>query len=220
MTRPIIPAFLFFIATSLAVAQPISPEYLPPTVGVMLSFEHHPSRHYLQQIQRDVEQIFHPSRLDLRWQVMKKGVQPDSFSRVVVVQVRGRCGFGRVGELLPGREPHVRLGWTAVNDGEVIPHVTIDCDQIAAAIGAARSQGFPRATLPVLYHRLITRVIAHELMHALLASADHNSSDCLKSPLRLADLWTPARLSIHNLQALRDVGRTNQWPVASDQRPF
>ncbi len=227
MTRPIITAFLLCSVPSVAATPPVSPEYLPPTVGVMLSFEHQPPRHYLQQIQQDVAQIFRPSRLDLHWQVMQGGVQPDSFSRAVVVEVRGRCGFGRVAEVTPSHEPHVRLGWTAVNDGEVIPHVTVDCDQIAAAIAGARSQGFPRPTLPVLYHRLIARVLAHELMHALLRSTDHNSSDCLKSPLRVVDLWAPARLSAHNLEALRDVGRAKQWPVASgpwpataDQRPF
>lgn len=217
MTRPIIPAFLVFSVTSVAAAQSVSPEYLPPTVGVMLSFEHQPPRHYLQQIQRDVAQIFRPSRLDLHWQVMQEGVQPDSYSRAVVVEVRGRCGFGRVGELTPSHEPHVRLGWTAVSDGEVIPHVTMDCDQIAATIAGARTQGFQRGTLPELYHRLTTRVLAHELLHALLRSADHNSSDCLKSRLRLVDLWAPARLNAHNLQALRDVGRTRAPALAQTQ---
>ena len=219
MTRPIIPAFLLFTVTMPAAPQAVSPEYLPPTVGVMLSFQHPPPAYYLQRIRRDVAEIFRPAKLDLHWQLMEHGVQPASFSRAVVVEVRGRCGFGRVGEATPSQGPRVRLGWTAVNDGEVIPHVTMDCDQIAATIAGARSQGFQRQILPDLYHRLSTRVLAHELLHALLRSADHNSSDCLKSPLRLVDLRMPARLSAHNLQALRDIGRENQWPVASGQLP-
>ena len=188
-------------------AQSVSGDYRPPTVGIMLSFEHKPSGYYLQRLQRDVEAIFEPSHLSLRWEVFSPNRRPGSYSRAIVVNVRGGCGSGRVYDAEPNREPHVVLGWTIVNDGEVIPHAAIDCDRIAAVVAAARTNLIDRHLLPGLYHRLTARVLAHELMHALLRSSDHNTSDCLKTPLRLADLLAPARLSSHNLQALREVGR-------------
>lgn len=207
MTPRIISAWILLIGPSLPAAPAISPDYLPPTVGVLLSFQHPPPGYYVQQFQRDVARIFRPSRLDLRWQILDNNTQPGVYSRVVVVELRGRCGYNRLPTVAPNREPNVRLGWTTWNDGEVIPHVTIDCDRIAAVISQARTQISNRLILPDLYQRLTARVMVHELMHVLLRSADHDSSDCLKTPLRLADFQTPPRLSVHNLQALRDVGR-------------
>jgi hypothetical protein len=89
----------------------------------------------------------------------------------------------------------------------VIPYATVDCDRIAGVIAAARTQLLNRRTLPDLYGRLTARVVAHELLHILLRSAEHNSTDCLKTPLRLNDLLAPTRLSVDNLQGLREVGR-------------
>ena len=209
MTPRTIAALLLLSLSSLAAAQMISPDYLAPTVGVMLSFQHRPSASYVKRIQGDVEDIFRPSQLDLRWEILDDGAQPGSYSRAVVIEFRGRCGFGRVAEVVPHAEPYPKLGWTVLNDGEVLPHATIDCDQIAAVTAAARSVVPARQTLPTLYHRLTVRVLAHELMHTLLRSADHNNSDCLKTPLRPEDLRAPARLSDHNLQALREVGRAS-----------
>jgi hypothetical protein len=173
----------------------------------MLSFEHGPPRSYVQQLQRDVAEIFRSAHLNLHWEILAPHHQPGSYTRAVVVDVHGRCGFPRIGEVSPHHGANVRLGWTLVNDGEVFPHAVVDCDRIAAVIAGARTQAPHRQVLPDLYARLTARVVAHELLHALLRSADHTPSGDLKTPLRLGDLLGPVRLSHNTLQALRQLGR-------------
>ena len=207
MTPRTIAALFVFSFSALAAAPQAAPDFRPATVGVMLSFERKPSPDWARRLRREVEEIFGPSKLDLRWEVLNDHTQPGSYSRAVVVEVRGRCGFTRVAEVEPAWNGTVQLGWTLVNDGEVIPHAAIDCDRIAAVVAGARKLALNRQLLPGMYQTLSARVLAHELMHALLRTADHQQSGCLRTPLRLADLQAPVRLSSTEVAALREVGR-------------
>jgi hypothetical protein len=215
MTRRVVAAALLASFAALPAAEPASPEYLPRTVGVMLTFEHRPAGDFLRNL-RGLEETFRASGLDLRWEVAKEGWRPGVYFRVVVVTVRGHCGFDRVRELAPARDSTVPLGWTVVSDGEVIPHLTIDCDRIAAVTAGLRDV-YGRQFLPELYRRLASRVVAHELMHVLLRTTEHTRSECLRTPLQIGDLRRPLRLTAGEIQALRELGRPSAGVLASKQ---
>ena len=108
------------------------------------------------------------------------------------------------GDLEPLRE--LPLGWTFVVGGEVMPNAMVDCDRITRAslqMGLARSH---REWRDLLYVRLASRVIAHELMHTLLRISDHDGADLTRSPLQLEDLRPLPRLTPAQITALRQIG--------------
>ena len=210
MTVRILASFVFFYALA-APAQPISPEFLPASVGVMLRFERKPSDHFLKQMESEVDGIFQPTGLTVAWEVLDGKHRPGAYSRVVIVEMRGRCSTPEPAEAEPGA---LRLGWTIVNDGEVSPFAVVDCDQVGRAINSAHSAVFRRNLIFAQYVRLAGRVLAHELMHALLKTTDHHETDIARSPLRAADLQIGARLTSQEVAALRDIGRNSPPAIA------
>jgi hypothetical protein len=84
----------------------------------MLAFERKPPDHYVTQLQRDVAEIFRPSNLNLRWEILDPNRQPGNYARALVLDVGGRCGYQRAGQVVPHHETNVKLGWTMVNDGK------------------------------------------------------------------------------------------------------
>lgn len=190
---------------------PLSPDLAPPRVGVMLRFEREPSPAFLQLLQSEVGSIFRPSRLDLRWEILQSGRQPGTYNRVAVVQMHGTCAPTETRGTSSGS---LRLGWTAVNEGEVLPYATIDCDQIARVLASSRNPSVNRQLWPTIYARLAGRVLAHELIHVLLRSPEHSDSDCARSPLRSIDLDLQARLSDAEVAALKQIGRRTGTAMA------
>ena len=183
------------------------PEDLPaPTVGVLLRFDHPPQRGFVNELRHTVEQIFQPAGLSFRWAVTPE--KQVCGHRTVIIDLHGSCGSALLrdaGDVEALRE--FPLGWTLVVGGEVLPTSLVDCDRIMRAslqIGLARSHPEWRN---LLYVRLAGRVVAHELMHALLRISDHDGADLTRSPLRLEDFRRPLpRLTPAQITALRQIG--------------
>jgi len=200
--------------TATAPAQWLAEALRPPTVGVMVVTERAPHPRLLEQVRREVEDVFRPTGLDLRWELLGDGKRPGTYDRAVVVELKGECNPDRMKEI-QSNSGKGRLGWTLISDGEVIPHTAVDCEEIARAAAGARLLTSNPQLLAQTYRRLVARVLTHELLHALLRSADHNDTGCLKTPLRLADLQAPAKLRPNEVASLREIGRASGPKLAS-----
>ena len=176
-----------------------------PRVGVYLKFEKPVFDKAARTLGKAVEQIFAPAGVELHWQLLDGRQPPGEFDRAVVIEMRGSCTPWRQQEPPAGSE-RLTLGWTRIEDGAVIPFCMVDCDAIARSLARPSSMTGGAAGAYTRYWQLAARVLAHELMHALLRSAEHYSSDCLRSPLRAVDLASPARLKPAETAALRRIG--------------
>ena len=210
---------LFLLSFSLGgapatLAAPLPPELRPPTVGVMLKFDRQRAPAFLKQLQKDVAAIFRPTGLDLHWEIVGAGRQPGAYDRVVVLEMRGCCDTLRPLNGGPAPDGSLPLGWTLISDGEVIPYAVVDCDHMARALAQPQIRIQNRQLLPGLYSRLASRVVAHELMHTLLRTADHHDGDCTRSPLRDVDLAREVRLEPNEVAALRQIGRPSGTALA------
>jgi hypothetical protein len=206
-------AFLLPLLAALGLqAAPVSPDLAPPTVGLMVKFDHKPSPGFLKSLQSEVGAIFRPSRLDLRWEMLQPHRSPGVYNRVAVIEMHGTCAPGADSG---SSQISTRLGWTNVSDGEVQPYITIDCDNIAQVLASTWNHSASRHLAPPLYARLTARVMAHELIHVLLRTSEHHDSDCLRSPLRSLDLAFQPRLSNPEITALQRIGRERGAALAA-----
>ncbi len=124
------------------------------------------------------------------------------------MRLAGRCSAGRVGDFRPGDLPvQTSLGWTYVVDGDVIPHSVVDCDAVARTVAEMRGRLAPPPFLQAYYYRLAGRVLVHEMLHALLATTEHDLADFTRSPLQVTDLLSAPKLRPGQIAALRRIGR-------------
>ena len=210
-----IAALALLLSAASLFAASFCPDLTAPTVGVLLQFDRLPQPGFVDELRLTVEQIFRPAGLAFRWTVMP--TEKDVCGhRTVIIKLRGSCGpalMHDAGDVEPLRE--LPLGWTFVVGGEVTPSLIVDCDRITRAtlqIGLARSH---REWRELLYVRLAGQVMAHELMHALLQTSDHDGADLTRSPLRLEDLRPLPHLTPAQITALRQIGPRSPFPRGS-----
>lgn len=188
-------------------AGPFPDEWKPPSVGIVLTWEKQPAENFLKLLRREVEHIFRPSGLTLRWEAARRR-QAGVYDRVVVVRLQGRCSAQRVSDFQEGSLVNGSpLGHTYVVDGEVIPHAEVDCDQVARALAEMRGRLATPLMVASLHARLAGRVLSHEMMHILLDTREHDAADFTRPSLRLEDLQVGARLRAPQIAALRRIGR-------------
>ncbi len=174
------------------------------TVGVFLRFERPDSPSFTRRLERDVAAIFRPAGVDLVFPRPQDGTR--DYHRVVIVEMRGHCTSWRAAEV-SGEAEAAPLGWTRLNaDGQVMPFAMLDCDQVARAARRANRLHGPLGHFST-FSRLAARVMAHELVHALLRTAEHRQTDCGRAQLRQADALDQARLDPSEIAALREIGR-------------
>ena len=190
-----------------------------PEIGVFLTFQNKPSASFQRQMRREVDSLLAPAGLRLRW-VDKASDQPAQFLDTVWVELRGACRLnwsGQSGRRVSGQ---VVLGWTLVHEGRVQPESMVDCDQISGVIAALARDVHNPAMLHRMHTRLAGRVMAHELMHALLRTPVHHFGYGEDRPLRPWDLLEPGHLEQHQIVALRQVLARRSEPVlAQDPKP-
>ncbi len=193
----------------------IDPALRPLTVGVMLKFEQKPPSGFVKRLGTAVREIFRPSGLDVRLEVFDNNLRPKEYNRAVVVEMRGACPMVPP-DLGPSNQPdRATLGFTRIQEGEVIPFSMVDCEQLVRIVQGVRAQTPNRLFLYTAYWNAMGRVMAHELMHMLLRTADHRETDCLRSPVRAGDLQFSARLNPAEIAALRQIGDPRVSAAAS-----
>lgn len=192
---------LALLAGVVAAAPP--PAVPSPQVAVLLSFQNRAVPDLVEQVRREVDGIFSPAGLTLVWQSDPPGFPPGPEQEIVRVEMRGNCRLSLVEGFAAPFRGRAALGWTRIHNGRVLPESAVECDQIARAMQSLSHQVRNRALLQRLYIKLVGRVMAHELMHALLRTADHHLAFNLEAPLRPADLLEPVRLLPFQIAALQ-----------------
>jgi hypothetical protein len=137
---------------------------------VILNFESTRSQRSVATMEREAEKLLSESGVSLDWRMRNRLSPGESFSRLAVVELKGRC------EMLPflsaARPPSGRLGVTYRMDGRVIPFSEVECDAVRSTLGAAHLPVDPAAR-ELLYGRALGRVLAHELLHVINQSGRH-----------------------------------------------
>jgi hypothetical protein len=87
------------------------------------------------------------------------------------------------------------LGWIEFVDGRPSNHITVSTGAAAALLRASRWNGLPKTVQRTFLVRAMTRAIAHELGHYLLASRDHVVHGLMRGQLTADDIMQPRKSS-------------------------
>jgi hypothetical protein len=87
------------------------------------------------------------------------------------------------------------LGWIEFVDGRPSNHITVSTGAAAALLGASRWNGLPKMVQRTFLVRAMTRAIAHELGHYLLASREHVAHGLMRGQLTADDIMQPRKSS-------------------------
>jgi hypothetical protein len=87
------------------------------------------------------------------------------------------------------------LGWIEFVDGRPSNHITVSTGAATALLRASRWNGLPKTVQHTFLVRAITRAIAHELGHYLLASREHVAHGLMRGQLTADDIMQPRRSS-------------------------
>ena len=87
------------------------------------------------------------------------------------------------------------LGWIEFVDGRPSNHITVSTGAAAALLRASRWNGLPKTVQRTFLVRAMTRAIAHEQGHYLLASREHVPHGLMRGQLTADDIMQPRRSS-------------------------
>lgn len=114
--------------------------------------------------------------IKIAWRMVSENQGDEPFERLVVVKFTGKCASGG---FLQGTRETLVLGTTAVVDGAVLPYSQVRCDAVRRVLPSIEYGAHGRAADNAL-GRVMARVLAHELYHALLGTVRHGSSGLAK----------------------------------------
>jgi len=191
-------------------------------IGIHLTFQKkEPPRPFLRRLQREVEEIFAPAGVKLTWSISPAHPSTADGAEIVEVDMLGTCRLDRLFRNESRLSGQIELGWTRVRDGRVLPESAVDCDRIAAVVLATNRHESNLALLHGTYNRVVSRVMAHELMHALLRTQEHHFAFDAGHPVRPRDLFEPARLDPSQIDAIRKIlNRDPGTMLARDRAPL
>lgn len=174
---------------------------LADDVLVLTTFETPPDLHFPSTLESGVNAIFASAGVKMLWAPRDTTLTSVPNEFLVQLEFRGQCGESR----LSGRAelPLVRkLGAAAVTDGQVLSMATIDCDAIAALVNTAIDGKRPWF-ISMMYRRLAARVVAHELLHILLRTTQHDETATRSWQISPSALATETRLTNKEIVALQ-----------------
>lgn len=87
------------------------------------------------------------------------------------------------------------LGWIEFVDGRPSNHITVSTAAAMALLRASRWNGLPKTVQRTFLVRAMTRAIAHELGHYLLASREHAAHGLMRGQLTADDIMQPRKSS-------------------------
>jgi hypothetical protein len=87
------------------------------------------------------------------------------------------------------------LGWIEFVDGRPSNHITVSTGAAMALLKASRWNGLPKTVQHTFLVRAMTRAIAHELGHYLMASREHVAHGLMRGQLTADDIMQPRKSS-------------------------
>jgi len=173
------------------------------TVALVAHFEGPSGQQVLHWIAPMIAEVFRPAGLSLEWYTAPDGV-PANAARTLAVWFHGDCWPMAAGEFQRLLPAPVRLGWVLSHDGHIGADIEVDCTLVMRV--AAEAQSSTNRTLScAAFLRLMERVVSHELMHVLLMSAGHGTSDCTRARLQPSEWRRIGHLTHSELDLLREL---------------
>jgi len=155
-------------------------------VTIILDFHGDHSERSTTEMKREFEGIMKDSGISFDWR-LRGEVEGQSFHNLVVVKFKGKCVLEPVGYLYDERGP---LAFTHSSDGDILPFSEVACDKVAALVRSAMF-GADYAKADLLMGRALGRVLAHEMIHILRQSKNHDLAGVEKQALSGVELIAP-----------------------------
>lgn len=137
----------------------------------------------LDAVKTETAAILRESGVELDWWDQDSGGEIPPASQIYVIRFHGNCSVSpaRFGTRGP-------LGVTHASDGEVLPFIDVDCDQIRATAMRNLPKKEPKAE--AVLGRALARVASHELVHAITRSERHGRRGVAQPAFSPDDLTT------------------------------
>jgi hypothetical protein len=136
----------------------------------------------LSEIVKGAREIWRPYA-DITFDVTGSGAAPSRPLRLVVTD--------RVSSVSDGAS----LGWIEFVDGQPSNVMTVSTGAATALMKASRWGGLPKPVQRLFLVRAMSRAIAHELGHYLLATHAHTRHGLMRGALTAEDIMQPTRSS-------------------------
>ena len=188
---------LFALFAALALAEGIT---------IVLDFEGRHSEQAVAEMKREFTGILKDAPVTVDWRTRQQA-QREALANLVVVRCKGTCIFDPVGYLYDERGP---MAFTYAAPGEVQPFSDVACDRVNTVLRSALSSSdYSKGN--VLLGRALGRVLAHEFVHMLSASAIHGREGVARESLSGNQLIAPElRLATEDLERLNTVARSRK----------
>jgi hypothetical protein len=103
---------------------------------------------------------------------------------LVVVDLKGSCDPLPDAAIPPATQ---RLASTFVEDGRILPFITVDCAAVQQFLALAL-KGKRSPNPQFLYGRALARLLSHELYHVLVQTADHTGAGVTRAAVSAREL--------------------------------
>ncbi len=120
-------------------------------------------------MQKEVESVMRSSGMKLNFKLKSELSAGETFSEVVMMSFRGKCGMDNFPIVFDERGP---LAFARTVNGEVQPYGVVRCDHVRKSVRSAM-WGKDYSEADTLLGRALGRVVAHELYHMLGKTQDH-----------------------------------------------
>ena len=145
----------------------------------------------LAEMKREVGSLMGQAGYRVEWRSLDapRGEESDA-AMLAVLELNGSCGLS-AGYGAPEKALAVNtsLATTAITDGQVMPFSALNCTALTRSVSASLSQ-VAGARRDFLYGRAMARVVAHELYHVLMRTAEHARGGVARSCFTTGDLLT------------------------------
>jgi hypothetical protein len=148
----------------------------------------------LNAMEREVEATVAPSGLKLSWE-SREDLGDDSVvnGRMAIIRMRGQCNSQPpIGADTVTAAGGAELGVTHIVNGRILPFADVLCSAVRQLV-ERDLRGVPIQGRDALLGRALGRVLAHELYHILVQTADHGNDGLSRQRQSSADLLVPHR---------------------------
>jgi len=162
---------------------------------------------FVRHLQIELDAIFRHSGVA----VLTSNCPVSSASIVVPCEVRGRCDAYNSNDFSDdeqGRTGNRRLGWAYTAQSWTPRRIGIDCGVITSTVRRISWKVHPQRSR--VFYKCAARVVAHELLHVLLNSPDHSTSELRHSELRVGDFYVEPHLTAAEIDRLRVLARSHR----------
>lgn len=153
------------------------------TLTIIARFDQGYSRITFQQMQRELDRIMLPARLQVEWRIFDAQTGDSVYTNLVFAHFRGKCATDvnwQTGE-------RGWLGLTHISDGTILPFSDVDCDEIRQFV-TPKLAGEGQYRSDQLLGQAMARVLAHEIYHIIVKTERHSTSGLSKPAFTPADL--------------------------------